>query len=724
MISMGLTPKLQLLLSLFLVLGVFSASGATGPAQWLESLPAWFEPNQGLAAPEVKYFSRGGGYTLQLRESGAELSLVDGSHAAKVRLELKGGSRTPAIEPLELQRAHTNYLIGNQRNRWKTNVPQYGRVRYRGAYPGIDLVYYGTGGRLEYDFVIAPGADPGRIRIRFNGADSVRLAEDGSLAIALGQRKILQPKPTVYQDTPAGRRHVDANYVLASSGEVRFRLGNYDRRAPLVIDPVLVYAGYFGGSVYDAPTGVAVDPDGSIWLTGTTFSQFELPVQNEPYRGTVGPKYDAFIAKMTAPTSGPPTLLYFTYLGGTDFEYGGQILVGPDGMVYVTGMTTSADFPVTSNAFSKKLGGANNKGDVFNQDAFIAKINPAAAAAADSLVFSSFIGGSKLDAPTALYLAPNGTLLVAGFGASDDIDPITQPTVQPNNRGGTDGWVYKIDPNGADGATNLYSSYFGGNSTDVATGVGSDASGAIYLTGYTFSSDLPIAGNAYQATLDGFGRNFLAKFDLTKTGLDALVYGSYFGGGLLDVAQAMKMDAAGGIWIAGYTMSSDFPVTPNAFRTTYPGGASDIFLSRLDLSLPPEQALTYSTYFGGSGADVCYGILLLGGGKVALTGYTVSNDLPLMGAPGFGQARSLMADAFVAILDTNVPGVGALTFGTYFGGSNNDVGLAMATDAAGNLYATGYSQSGDLPVTDGSTKQSPFGSTSGFLLRMDKQPGE
>ena len=476
--------------------------------------------------------------------------------------------------------------------------------------------------------------------------------------------------------------------------------------------------------MYDVPTGIARDPDGSIWLTGTTFSPIGLPEQNEPYLGELKGGYDVFLAKLRVPASGAPTLLYWTYLGGTDQEYGGQIAVGPDGMVYVTGSTVSFDYPVTDSAFSKELGGAKNTGEVYNQDAFLVKINPASETGTESLVFSSYIGGTKLEVPTALSLAPDGTVLVAGYTTSGDIDPMLLPTVQQSNRGGTDGFVVKVDPSGAAGETLKYSSYFGGNGTDAVFGVGADAKGAIYLSGYSFSDDLPIAGDAYQGSLDAPGRAFLTKFDLSLTGLDALVYSSYFGGSVLDIAQAMQMDAEGGLWIAGYTLSQDFPVTPNAFRTVFSGGATDAFLMRLDLSLPRDQVITYSTYFGGTGTDVCYDLTLLGAGKVVLAGYTFSSDLPLFGAPASGQSRNLMADAFVAILDTAIPGSGALSFGTYFGGVNQDVALALAADPDGNLYAAGYTQSKGLSTTDGSEKQSPFGSTSGFLLRLDKQPGE
>jgi len=540
----------------------------------------------------------------------------------------------------------------------------------------------------------------------------------------VGGREIRQPKPALYQETAGGRLPVEGRYVLARNHEVRFAVGDYDRKKPLVIDPVLVYAGYFGGTTYDVPSGIAYDPDGSVWITGTTFSAIEIPVQNEPYAGTLVGKYDIFIAKLSVPSLGTPTLLYYTYIGGTDMDYGGQILVDNEGVVTITGATVSSDFPVTDNAFSNLLGGAQNTDNTFNQDGVVVRINPASISAAGSLVFSSYFGGTGTDTPTALAFAPNGTVLVTGYTSSINIDPLVSPTLQPNSRGGWDAILYVIDPYGAAGETLKFNTYFGGDSTDVATGVAADSSGAVYISGYTFSDDLPIAGDSYQSALSGSGNAFVAKLDLTKSGLDTLVYGTYLGGSVLDEAEAMKIDQSGGIWLAGYTLSSDFPVTQNAFSRVFSGGVADVFLTRLDLSLPRDQAITYSTYFGGSGTDICYDLALLGGGRVALGGYTLSNNLPVLGAPASGQSRRFMADAFLSVLDTSRAGSDALAYSTYFGGGNSEVATKLLADPAGNVYAIGYSLSRDLPVTDGSQKPSPFGSTSGFLLRLDKSPGE
>jgi hypothetical protein len=269
-----------------------------------------------------------------------------------------------------------------------------------------------------------------------------------------------------------------------------------------------------------------------------------------------------------------------------------------------------------------------------------------------------------------------------------------------------------------------FNTFFGGTSTDVATGLAVDASGMVYLSGYTLSEDFPVFGDNIQNYLRGFCNLFVAKLDLTKTGLGIMVYSSYLGGSGLDIAESMALDSAGGLWLTGYTTSNDFPVTLNAYQAGYAGGASDVFLTRVDLSKSGSQAITYSTYFGGSGTDVAYSVAPVAPGKVAVAGYSMSNDLPLAGALPVNQRRSLMADAFVAILDSTQLGSAALPYSTYFGATNNDVALQVTAAPSGGLYVTGYSGSRNLPTTDGSQKLSPFGSTSGFLLRVDPLPGE
>ncbi len=684
----------------------------------LQGVPPWFEPNLGLYGANVKYYSRGAGYSVVLDKSGAVLSFADGAARAQMRLALAGGNPRPGVQAAGRLPGRTNYLLGNQPGKWKGDVPHYARVHYSNVYPGIDVTYFGSGRRLEYDFIVSPGVDPGLIRMRFEGADYLRLDREGSLRVGIGGRELVQPKPVVYQEKAGRRQTIEGRYTVARNREVRFAVGRYDRETPLVIDPVLVYAGYVGGTTYDVPTGMSVDRDGNVWLVGTTSSAIELPEQNQPHTSALVGNYDIFVAKLGIPSSGPAKLLYFGYLGGIGNDWGGQIALDADGNVYLTGSTVSTDFPKTANAMQEKLGGPGNTASDFNQDAVAVKLNPAASGT-DSLVFSTFIGGSKTETPTALALDRDRMMLVAGYTSSIDISPMVADGLQPANRGGYDAFLFKIDPNAAAGQALKFNTYFGGNSTEVATGMAIDASGAVYLCGYSYSEqDLPVAGGALPSNLGLGGDGFIVKLDLTKPGLDKLVYASYLGGAGLDIPLAMTLDASGGVWLTGYTTSKDFPVTPDAFQMQT-GGASDVFLARLDLTVP---SITYSTYFGGASTDIAYSLALAGPGQPVIAGYSYSNNLPLKGALPAGEKRIFGADAFVAILDTALAGADALAYSTYFGGGGNDVATAIVPLPSGSIYVSGYSSSRNLPVTDGSAKPSPSGSTSGFLLRLDQLP--
>ena len=703
-------------------------AAATGA---LQSIPAWFEPNQGPAGRAVQYYSRGAGYTLSMKESGAVLTLSDGSASASMRISLAGGNARPVLEARKLLPGRTDYILGNRPGGWKHNVPHYGEVRYRQAYPGVDVVYYGAGRDLEYDFVVAPGADPKRIRLRFDGAESVRLDESGALVIRLGGREIRQPRPLAYQEAGPGRRtEVEAGYAIEGNRDVLVALGKYDHSQTLVIDPILSYAGYFGGNVYDMPTGLTVDSGGNLWLTGTTLSAVTPPDGTTPYQAAINASAtansDVFVAKLRMEPSGPPTLLYWTYLGGTLEDRGGLIEVDASGKVYLTGTTFSSDFPISSNALISTAGG--------NLDGFAVKLDPDAEGTA-SLLYGTFFTGTLPNAEgtqtaghhvtTALSVDPAGRMLVAGYTDSTQMTGIASDTLQAASQGGYEVMLFQIDPAAAKDQTLLFGTFLGGGGTDVPTGVASDAAGAIYLSGYTMSANFPLAGDSYQGGLNAVSNLFVAKIDPSLSGSDRLVYSTYLGGSGVDVGTAMRLDRSGGVWLTGYTTSEDFPVTSGAYQATFGGGIANAFLARLDPSRPAAQALTYSTYFGGSGTDVAYGLAVLGGGQVALAGYTESDDFPVKGALSTGQARVVGADAFVALLDPAVAGTSALLYSTYFGGSSaTDVASRIALSPTGSIFVSGYTGSIDLPVTDGSSRATPNGSTTGFLLRLDPLAGE
>jgi hypothetical protein len=691
---------------LVLSAGASGLSGGTALPQAqraLDRVPAWFEPNGGLFAPEVKYYSRGAGYMLALGDRGAAIS-VPGSRTP-IRVSLVGGNSRPALEPLQPLPSRSDYVLGNDPARWKRNVPHFGAVGYREAYPGIDLVYRAAGKLLEYDFVVSPGADPRRIRLRFPGAQRIRLDADGALVLHAGNAELRQPLPVVYQDIEGRRSPVAGRYHLARNGEVRFALGKYDRDLPLVIDPVLVFSGYLGGDTLDAARAVAADQDGNIWIAGASSSLMSHPPQNEPFQFDPKGVQDVFVAKMSA----QGTLLYWTHIGGEENDAANDIALDTQGNVHVIGVTLSDDFPMAGFAHQPTFGG--------DQDGFVLRLNPAESGAA-SLTYSSYIGGAGRDVGTGIAVNREGGVYVAGYTSSTDILGIGSGSVQAFNRGGWDAFVGWLTPDAPEGQILGHLTFLGGTSTDIAADVTLDSAGRLWLAGYTMSDDFPVAGAAYQFTPRSRGDLFLAQFDFARPGLEGLVYATYLGGSALDVAEVMVPDPEGGLWLAGHTLSEDFPVTPGAYRDRNAGNA-DCFVLRFDPARPPEQAIAYSTYLGGSSGDVCYALTLAGPGRVALAGYTVSDDFPVRDAPEDNRALRDSADAFLSVLDPTRAGAEGLVFSLYFGAAGMDVATGLAADQAGGLYMVGWSGSQGLKVTDGSSKNTPGGSVSGFVVKVD-----
>ena len=471
--------------------------------------------------------------------------------------------------------------------------------------------------------------------------------------------------------------------------------------------PALAWSSYLGGAAMESAQAIAVAKDGTVWVAGSSSSVVDFPGPNVPFQDAIKGASDIFLARYRPEANGRATLLYWTWIGGTGDESVKAMALDSRGRVYLTGTTTSTDFPMAGNAFSMANAGS--------EDAFVAIVDPAQAGDY-SLAFSSYYGGTAIDRPTALAIEPSGAFVVAGYTNSTDMTAMGSG-VQPLNRGGWDAFVIRIDP--AQSQSLTYASYLGSTSTDIATSVGVDKKNDIWLAGYTSSSDFPIAGDAMQSELRSSSDAFLAKIDMTKSGLDAFAYGSYFGGDGSDVPQKMIFDESGALWLAGYTLSTDFPTTANALQRSNRGNA-DIFVSKFDMTKPAAQMLQYSTLLGGGDGDIPYGFTLLGAGKFAVSGYTYSDNFPLAGSPIQTKRKSGFAEAFVATVDSAATGESALQFSTYFGGNYMDVATDVAADAAGNLYLSGYTTSSDLPVTDGSAKQTEPPFVTGFVTKISK----
>jgi hypothetical protein len=550
-------------------------------------LPLSFEANQGQSDGRVRFTSRGQGYALFLTETEAVLSLRTsdrqtrhrrsplepvslqhqrgGSTSAILRIRLEHANPTPRLNGVDELVGKSNYFIGNERSRWISNIPTYGRVKCSGVYPDIDLVYHSSQRQLEYDFVLAPGSDPDRIEPRFAGAKRLRVDRVGNLVVRMAGGQVIEHAPVIYQEIGGRRRPVAGGYVLKSKDKVGFKLASYDRHNPVTIDPSLAYSTYVGGSNEDDGNGVAVDASGNAYVTGITTSS-DFPTTVGALQTNLGGHRVAFVSKLDSTGS---ALVYSTYLGGSNSDSGVGVAVDPSGNAYVTGITRSNDFLTTAGALQTSLGGS--------QDAFVSKLNSTGSA----LAYSTYLGGSGFDGGSGVAVDASGDAYVTGFTGSVDF-PTTAGALQTTFGGIQVAFVSKLN---STGSALVYSTYLRGRMVAMdaspfgsGTGVAVDSSGNAYVTGSTGFSDFPTTAGALQTTFGGDGADAFVS-TLNSTG-SALVYSTYLGGSNLDRGLGVAVDSSGNAYVTGSTFSSDFPTTAGAPQTTF-GGSGDAFVSKI-----------------------------------------------------------------------------------------------------------------------------------------------
>ncbi len=672
-------------------------------------LPLSFEVNEGQFEPSVQFVARGRGYTLALSPREAVVSLrrptpATGSgtdrkgdryrrragstgppasrESVSLRMKLLAANPKPEARAEALLPGKVNYLLGNDPSKWRSGVSTYGRVRYREVYPGIDLTYYGSQGELEYDFILAPGADPDRIRFGIDGARKVEINRGGDLVMHTEGGEVIQKAPVIYQEVDGARKRVAGKYELTSTTEVGFHVPIYDATRPLVIDPVLSYSTYLGGGAFDSAGGVAVDGAGNAYVAGATYSA-NYPTRN-PLQPVIGESGDAFITKLNpAGTS----MVYSTYLGGSGRDFGVGVAVDGTGAAYVVGLTDSIDFP-TRNPIQAANGGGF--------DAFVAKLNPSGSA----LAYSTYIGGTYIDDhPGGIAVTGAGEACITGW--TTGVGFPTRNAIQ-GPAGQNDVFVTKLD---AAGSGYLFSTYFGGARTDLGRAIALDPAGNIYVTGKTESSDLPTP-NGFQRTIGADLRDaFVAK--LTPTG-SALVYGTYLGGSRNEDGTGIAVDAGGNAYAVGVTNSLDFP-TQNPLQAT-PSDSGEIYITKLD---PGGSTLLYSTYLGGSEFDECYGVAVDTAGNLYVSGDTASPDFPVVASL---QAFKGIGDAFVAQVN---PSGSALVYNTLLGGAGYDYAIGVAVDPLGNVYAVGTTSSADFPTLNALQPASGGGTSEVFAVKLN-----
>jgi hypothetical protein len=669
-------------------------------------LPLAFEANQGQTNPQVKFVSRGAGYNLFLTTTEAVLTLRRASRhepnsprakalpqeekSAVLRMKLVGtNATTTEVSGKDELSSKSNYFIGNDPKKWRTNVRQYARVRYANLYPGVDLVYYGNQRELEYDFVLQPGANPRAIQLGIEGASKFRL-DQGDLVLSSPGGDVRLRRPHTYQDVNGTKREIRSHYVMNNKNEVGFRVASYDRGRPLVIDPVLAYSTYLGGSTDETGMDIAVDSAGDAYVTGGTTS-IDFPTANA-FQPAVGGNTDAFVTKINAEGS---ALVYSTYLGGSSDDYGQSIAADSSGSVYLTGATGSPDFP-TVKPIQPTNHGAH--------DAFVTKISPDGTA----LVYSTYLGGSGDDYGWGIAVDSAGNAHVTGDTPSRDF-PVLK-ALQPTFHEGANFNSFVSEIN-AEGSALIYSTYWGGSGGEGGSRVAVDRARNTYIGGYTFSPDFPTV-NAIQPTYAGNVDAYLTK--LSADG-QKVIYSTFLGGSGFEYGWDVAVDSAGNAYVTGFTQSTDFP-TAHALQATNHGG-SDAFVAKINAS---GTAFVFSTYLGGGGNDLGTSVAADSNGNAYVGGYTKSKDFPT--AHPIQPTNHGGFDAFVA----KISGDGsALLYSTYLGGTANesifDAGyrdLGIAVDSAGNAYVAGTTKSVDFPTTPLAFQQSLKGGADVFVAKI------
>ena len=752
-------------------------------------LPLYFEGNSGQSDPSVRFLAHGRGCTLFLTEREAVLSLQSSRPAARpegvLRIRPIDSNPQAAIEGLDPLPGRVNYFIGDQRAEWRTDIQTFARVRYRAIYPGIDLVYYGGGDGLEFDLIAAPHAALGQLRLSIEGADAAAVDSSGDLRLTTAAGAVTIRRPRVYQDRGGVRYALDGSYSVKRAVHgppawtVAISVVGYDRNLPLVIDPQLVYSTYLGGSGdnyagfaqatpwlpsdldnlegSDAGFAVAVDSSGDIYVAGIAYSS-NFPVKHASQASDKGsgtrPKRtsNAFIAKLDPTKSGPASLIYSTYLGGggdssslgSDGDFATGIAVDGNGEAYVAGATWSRNFP---HANCGPFGASNNQGASNINNGFVTELDPAG----NKLVYSCFINGSEGAPASRIAIVPgcpsNCAAYVSGSTASNGPDDFVivngLQTTNPDQNSQSAAYLMVI---AGGGGSIQYSTFYGGSGTpdggEVGSGIAVDSSGHAYLTGLTFSVDLPLQ-NPLQVSNHGAEAGaqtaFVAEFDPSQTGPASLLYSSYLGGSGGDYGSGIAVDAAGHIAVDGATSSVDFPLVypfqaQRNVAASGAGGMYNAFVSEIDPSQTAESQLIYSTYLGGSGGSSMVGdgaldLALDASGHIFVVGITFSADFPVTPAACQQQNLSILAlfNGFVSELDPTQTANPAsqLLFSTYLGGNLADLGSSIRVDSAGRAAVAGVTYSTNFPLTASAFQNSNRSftpshfSTNSFVTELD-----
>lgn len=651
-------------------------------------LPLVFIPNAGQTSPEILYMVQTPDVRAGFAKDGAVFQLA----GAQLRMRFDGANPMVALEGAEAVAGRANFLSGPDRGSWKTNLPVFAKVAYRNLYPGIDAVYAGAGRQIKSEFRLAPFADPGWIRMRYEGAASVRIGAGGALLVERGATVLREDPPEAFQITGDGsRREVAAAYRLLEDRTVGFELGPYDPTRPLVIDPAITYSTYLGGSGMGAVTGVAIDGAGNLYAAGWT-EAFNFPIFGA-YQAVNRGGVDAFVVKLNAAGNG---MFYATYIGGAGDDRAAGIAVDSSGQAHVAGATGSSDFPLAAGIRSSMMGG---------KEGFALKLN----AAGSGLIYSTFLGGSGYDVATAVAVDAAGAAYYAGDTQSTD--GLLRNATQGVHGGRTDGFIVKLSAFGV----LEFGTFLGGSSDEHIGGIAVDSSGNLHVAGGTDSANFPVTA-ALQGIKAGGQDAFVAK--IRTAAPTAVLWSTFLGGGsgsaaAPEQANGIALDGNGNVYVTGVTSSVNFPVSTGALSATY-AGSRDTFLTKINAA---GSARIYSTYIGTLGFDWGHAVAVDGSGNAYVAGYTSSASFPSVGA---------LQGVFGGLYDAFVMKVSAagnsLLFSTLYGGSGADQASAIAVDAAGNIYVGGQTSSVNFPLHN-ALQSSNAGGNIGWLARFGEPPG-
>ncbi len=734
----------------------------------LGNLPLYFEAGPVPATGPARFITRGCNYQFSLSPDEVQITLgKNGVKPAAMRMDFAGANPGAQMSGDSELPGKVNYLMGNDPAAWRTGVPTFARVRVEQLYPGVDLVYYGNQRQLEYDFTLAPGADPDLIKIHFHGVDKISIGTQGELVLALGRDEIRQPAPVIYQMVAGTRQAVAGGYRLINRHTVVFAIGKYDHQLPLVIDPVLSFSTYFGGNSSDNAWSIALDTNGFIYIAGQTLSKqmsatnpapFSTPGAFQTNFAGGGLTGDAFVAKFDNQGS---NLIYLTYLGGNADDAAYSLAVDGAGDAYVTGFTDSPNFPVTNSvpggvqglSNSMRISGTVGPSGYYPGDAFVAELSPSGS----NLVYSTYLGGSATDAGVSMAIDPFGNAYVTGVTYSTNF-PTTPNAFQktlavPNGvfqaYFNANAFVTEISANG----TNLlYSSYFGGTNFDQGDGIAVDSSNYVYVAGFSASTNFPTTNFIFQqliqtnqvggtnqvvtnvvyngsllngsSNLTSANDAFVAKFTPACT---SLIYSTFLGGANGGVANGIAVDGSGNAYVTGWTVSTNFPNTATNVAGLYNGLSNNLplasplitnaFLTQITWS-GSHAAIGYSAVFGGTnfGGDVGYGVTVDASGNVYVVGASSTTNFPAINTPGLlGATNAGGSDAFVIVFSNNANGI---LYSGYLGGSGNDYGYGIAVDSQTNVYITGTTASANFPVFNDQGQTSLRGASDAFLAKI------